>query len=170
MGGRSIVCWFCGGLFTLIGSIFSVFGVWAFNNMDYVYSHGTGDVAALPYVFTILGACLLVVGCILLALAIRAAGMRKRLLRDGQYIMAEITGVVPNFTVRVNRHPTFKVECSYFDASVGKTRRFYSRNFVRDPSDLLTSRSVRVYLDRANHNYKNYYVDMDAVLADKNIR
>lgn len=166
---RSAIGWLCGGVLTLVGGVFAVIGFWMFNNMDYVYKHGTGDVAAMPFIFSIMGVCLLVSGIALLIYCVKKERKRKWLLENGQYVMAKVTGAVPDFTVRINRRPTYRVECSYVEPSTGSTKVFYSRNFVRDLSSLLLGSPVRVYVDKENRDSGNYYVDIDTTIKEKKL-
>lgn len=153
-----------GGVLTLAGCVFLGAGVWMSQNMDYVYSHGTGDVGALPYIMAVIGIPQVLGGLFLFASSGKEERKRKRLLANGEYILAQVTDIVPDYTVRINRFPTHKVECIYTDPLSGRQQKFYSKNFTYDPRGQLTTNVLRVYVDKSRDNYKDYYVDIDSAL------
>ncbi len=157
---------FCGMLFALIGAIFLVIGLWMFSHMEVLYENASGDVGAMPYIFSGLGVALLAVGLSLLLVFVRKSKKVRRLVEVGDYIVADVTAVMPDYSVRINGYPTFRVECSYQDPSTGVLHVFRSRNLTRNPGEALVGAKVNVYIDRSDPEYKNYYADIDPLLPE----
>ncbi len=156
-----------GGIFLLVGAIFAGITVWMLGNMEFLYTHGTGDVRILPYIFGLLGLLLLVVSAILLVHVYRIGKVQKQLLEGGKYITATISGVSADYQVRINRAPTYKVECDYHDPRTGVLHKFHSKNLRYHPGSFLVGKNVRVYVtDKNDYEYKNYFVDIDPLLPE----
>lgn len=90
---------------------------------------------------------------------------KRKLMEAGNYIMADIIDI----DVRVNQtvqmgtmkmHPYYIV-CRYIDGA-GQEHIFKSANLYYNPSGLLKSPQLRVYVDMANP--RKYYVDTDSIL------
>jgi len=85
----------------------------------------------------------------------------RRLLENGNYVVAEIFDISQNYNVSVNNKHPFVVSCKY-EAVDGTVHIFKSRYLYFNPEPLLKNNVVRVYVD--NDNFKKYYVDIDEVL------
>lgn len=155
----------CGGVFTFVGTLFVIISMITAANMDYVMAHGRGDVRLLPVIFAFVGGVSAVTGITLLTVCVRKARMKRRLIQRGEYVLAEITGIPYDYSVRINGWPTFRVECSYQDPGSGVVYLFRSEALLIDPSYYITQSSVRVFVDR-DSDYRHYYVDIDSILPE----
>lgn len=92
---------------------------------------------------------------------------QRKLLADGQYIMARIDSVKYNRSYSLNgRHP-YNIICNFHDDYKDLTYIYKSDNIWFDPAEIISSRGIeeiKVYIDR--NNPKHYYVDT-SVLEDK---
>ena len=104
----------------------------------------------------------------------RKVNRSKGLVAQNYFVMADIAFV----SLRQDRgvdgtcHVTYDVQLSYHG------RSFYHKGLLFDPTDVFTSKSCRVYLDRSyeygedfgsdwkkyNEESKHYYVDIQSVL------
>ena len=130
-----------------------------------LYAAGAGEQPGDPviflYVFGGVGVVLLAVGAgLFLADLARRAAMR-RAFEGGYYVMGKIAGVSERLNVNsAGRHPTV-LECHFTDPDTGAAHVCYSRYLYFDPTGLLKSDEVPVYLERMG---KGVFVDVDAVL------
>lgn len=155
----------CGGVFTLTGSVSIAAALFLTKHMDAVRLHGTGSVEMLPIIFGLVGVVSLLTGCGILAACGRKQALRRRLLCDGVYITARITGFPANSRVRVNRMPTFRIECGYQDPASGTLHIFRSEPLLINPAGYVRQENVRVYLDPES-DYRTYYVDLEGILPE----
>lgn len=151
------VCLIVGIVFTVMGAAYLGVGIFAF-----IREKGESDVL-FQILFGGLGFVFLIAGLIFLFLEIRKRQRNNRLLRSGNYILAEISEIVWCTNIRVNsRHP-YVAMCRYQDME-GNVHLFRSRYLYFDPEPLLKDRTVRVYVE--NGNFRHYYVDIDEVLPN----
>lgn len=156
---------FCGCMFTPIGIITLTLAFFMAANMDHLIAHGEGDVWLLPAIFGFCGAVAFIIGAVLLIHCFRRRQVKRRLIEQGDYIIADITAVPCDYSVRVNGWPTFHVECSYRDPASGIVHLFLSENLLIDPTCYISQSTVRIYVDRES-DYRNYYVDVDSILPE----
>ena len=146
--------WIIGIIFTILGAIFTALGI-----VLYLFVPEVGVIMLLC--FGLCGMPFLLIGIIFLA---QQAGKRrtaKKLLAEGNYVLAEIMEVSRNFNVNVNGRYPYVVRCKYED-SYGIVHIFRSRNLFFSPESLFRDSFVRVYVRK--DNYRQYYVDIDGVL------
>lgn len=148
----------CGLIFSVVGLPFLCFGVWAAFNMDYISAHGEGDVWVLPVVFCVLGLTASALGLGLLYHSIRKRSNRKRIVAANNFVFASVTGVVPDFSVRVNGRPSTRVLLSYTDPFSGQEFRFSSDPMFGNLPDVRLDDQVKVYVDR--DDFTDYVVDL----------
>lgn len=89
----------------------------------------------------------------------------KSLMDSGSYVMADIVDIDVNPTQSVQMgtmkmHPYF-ILCRYVDGN-GKDYFFKSKSLYYNPSGLLKSNQLKVYVDFAKPN--KYFVDTDSIL------
>lgn len=119
-----------------------------------------GNVMVFRAVFGGLGSVLLAVGIICLIFEVRTRRRNNRMLNSGQYVLAEISEITMNYSIRINsRHP-YIVKCRYQDMN-GVVHVFQSRNLNFDPAPVLRDQMVRVYVD---DDFRHYYMDIDSIL------
>lgn len=155
----------CGGIFTFVGTIFLIVSVMMLANIDYIIVHGLGNVELLPVIFGFVGGLSIIIGIVLFIICIKKLNMKRKLIQQGGFVLAEITGIPFDYSVRVNGWPTFRIECSYRDPKSGIIHMFWSETLLIDPAYYITQHSVRVFVDR-DSDYKHYYVDMDSILPE----
>lgn len=142
-------------IFIGIGILYSIIGIFVGGqNID-------GDTTIFRIIFGGLGAVLLAAGVLCLFFEIRTRRRNSRLLNSGQYVLAEISEITMNYSIRINsRHP-YIVKCRYQDMN-GVVHVFRSRNLNFDPAPVLRDQMVRVYVD--GEDFRHYYMDIDSVL------
>ena len=155
----------CGCIFASVGTLFLVISIFMALNMDYVIAHGEGDVWILPFIFGLLGGIFAIIGFALIVVDMKQRKNKRRLIEQGNYVLANIMGVVADPSVRINGWPTFRVECCWEDRITGTNHVFYSENLAMDPTPMIEQNTVRVYVDRES-GYQSYFVDIDSVLSD----
>lgn len=155
----------CGSVFCAVGVLMLFFCGFMAANMDYVMKHGRGDVQLLPLIFGAVGGITTAIGIAVLWWYLRSARKKNRLLEQGEYIIANITGFPRDYRVTVNRRPAYRIECTYQDPGTGIVHVFESGNVFFDPAYYVKADTVRVYIDR-NSGYKDYYVDIDSILPE----
>ena len=109
----------CGFIFAFVGSLFVFISGFLTRNLTNLETHSRGNVKILPVIFALVGITELLVACALFFFLYRKASLKRKLLRDGNYIMADITGFPADYSVRVNRRPTYRLECGYQDPKTG---------------------------------------------------
>ena len=95
------------------------------------------------------------------------ADKKQKLKKAGQYVMADIVDIDENVNMSVQMgtkkmHPYF-LYCQYVDGN-GQPHLFKSGNLYYNPSGLLKSPQIKVYVDMANP--KKYHVDTDSILPE----
>lgn len=147
----SIVFLCVGGVFLLLGLIFSGVGIGV---EEVVFS-------MLGMTFAPIGVGFIVAGLICLGIMLRKTKRIKEIVAEGYHIMAKVASIDYDYTVRVNGRGMYRVLCSYEDES-GVVHFFRSRILSFDPAALLKENEVAVYV-RPN-DFKYYYVDIDSIL------
>ena len=103
----------------------------------------------------------------------RIDGLREA-YENGRCVMADIAGIVKgtsseassdNMFTGVRYRETYTVECHFRDPTTGEIRICYSPTLYFDPTGMIASSQVPVYIDR--NNEKNLYVDIDRVLSEE---
>ena len=151
-----------GGLFTAIGGFFFIIGCLMSFNFQYLAAHGEGDIIILPICFGGLGFLFLVIGVFLLYTQAAEARQKRRLVEQGDFVWADISGFPLDYSVTINRRPMFRVLACYQDPMTGQTYEFASDPIRYDPSPYVVAQKVRVFIDRRS-NYKTYTMDIASV-------
>ena len=150
-----------GMVFAPIGLFFVILGVLLWH---YQAGRDPEDPEILLWVFCGMGALFLVLGLAFVWLELRRRKRMKDAYDSGNYVMAKIAGIQTRSNVRVNGRSPYVVECHYTDPDSGKAQICYSRYLYFNPSGLLTSDEVPVYIDR--YDGKTVFVDIDSVLPE----
>ncbi len=150
----------------ILGFIFSPLGAFFLALGVLLYSVGAGNEPDDPLMFLCvfggMGLIFLLVGLGFLSVDLRRRSAMRRAVDSGDFVMAKIAGVQKRTNVNMGgSHPSV-VECHWTNPDTGETHVFFSRYLYFDPTDMLTSDEVPVYIDRMNE--KAFYVDIDAVL------
>lgn len=146
-----------GFIFSFIGALFLILGIVFFFNMNYLLKNGSGDVEILPVVFSGIGFIFFAVGISTLFVKIRKNKLMKKLIADGNYVMAEYIGTSLNNEIRINGRKPYYVECHYFDSYSGMDYVFRSENIFFAP-DIPAGTMIQVYVQE--NNFNKYYVDI----------
>lgn len=162
---RANVFFLCGCIFTAVGVIFLAVSLPLISSVPYLVTHNESGAAILPFLFLLMGGVIAAIGIVLLRSHFRKVRMKKALIESGNYVNAEITAVPVDYTVTVNRRPTFRIECRYVDPVTGAEYFFLSENLLLDPAYQIRQPTIRVYVDR-NSGYHNYYVDVDSIFPE----
>ncbi len=118
-------------------------------------------------VMWLVGAVFLLTSGIVFAVYKRTEGKKRKLTAAGKYVYAQIVDidVSPYQEIHVDRismNPFF-IRCRYTDNN-GKTYDFKSGMLLYNPSGLLRSRQLKVYVDLSRPD--NYYVDTNEILPE----
>lgn len=162
---RANVFFLCGCIFTAVGAIFLVVSFSLLPSIPYLATHNEGEAAILSLIFLLMGGVMAVIGIALLRSHFWKIRVKKALIERGDYVNAEITAVPVDYTITVNRWPTFRIECRYVDPITGVAYFFLSENLLLDPACQITQLAIRVYVDRES-GYRNYYVDIDSIFPE----
>lgn len=146
----------------IVGIILSAFGV-GFLTAGIVVFVGSRDEVGkiLLMVFGIVGLLALFAGLICLVKEIRKRSRQKKILENGNYVMAEFFDTQLDYHINVNGRCPYFARFRYQDAQ-GNVHIFKSRNMFIDPETLMKDNMVKVYVD--GENYKYYYVDIDEIM------
>lgn len=146
----------CGGILCFAGAIAAAFGILAY----------TSDAALRGQKRLLLvaagGAAAVLFGIAVIALSFRSTSRIDRLIKRGETVYADITGIVPEPGMRVNGDPVYRVECQYTDPLTGNTYTFRSRTFYLGEKKI-TKDKVKVYVD-SGAGYKDYLVVVEDIL------
>lgn len=153
-----------GLVFAPLGLIFILVGIGLTIYGNDHSANVTGDPQLFLLIFGGIGGLFLLLGMIFLVLLLRRRSLHRQLFAEGHYVMAQVTSVMPNYSVRVNGRCPYVAECSFTDPETGVLHLFRSRNIFFDPTTLLMDAQVPVYCRRGD--YRHYYVDVDAVLPE----
>ena len=162
-GSASKVYLLCGIVFSIVGAASLAVAFFTASHMEEVRLHGRGNVELFPIVFGAIGGIMLVLGVVLLAVCWRRGRTKRRLLAQGTYITAEVTGFPADYSVMVNGWPSYRIECSYRDPRTQTVHVFYSEPLRVDPVRRVTGQTARVYVDK-DSDYQDYFVDVGPLL------
>ena len=153
-----------GTVFAPIGLFFVLLGVllWHFQA-----GPDPEDPEIFLWVFCGIGALFLLPGLAFIWVELRRRKRMKDAYDSGNFVMAKIAGVQTRSNVNMNGRFPYVVECHYTDPASGKVQICYSRFLYFNPTGLLTSDEVPVYIDR--YDSKKVFVDIDAVLPEVEI-
>lgn len=144
-----------GTVFTVLGAVFLAAGITLFAG-----GSGAGAEVFLM-VFGIIGVLALIPGLVCLIKEMTKRSRQKKILENGNYVMAEFFDTQLNYHINVNgRHP-YIARFRYQDAQ-GNVHIFKSRNLFINPETMIKDNMVKVYVD--GDNYKYYYVDIDEIM------
>lgn len=125
----------------------------------------TGVNFMLGGIFGGIGLIFAVVGGAFLLRTHKRKSLAKRLIEGGYYVDAQIDSV-DTANMRINGRPTYVIRCSYLDPNDGKLYSFSSEILRFDPTPLINSDTLRVYVDK--NDFSKNYVDISD-FKDKNI-
>lgn len=109
-------------------------------------------------VFSILGGTFFLIGAGFLIFLISRRLRKKKLLRDGDRVYAQIDNVFTNRNVQTNgRHPV-RIDCSWRDPADGVTYHFRSDNLWKDPTPILERQNITQLPVYLNPDKKKEYV------------
>lgn len=125
-----------------------------------------GTEKALLLIMGSVGLVFFVLGAVFLATVSLRRRQEARLREQGSRITADITGVRPDWRVRVNgRHP-FVIDCQAQNPADGRVYVFTSGAIWYDPAPyLLNCTHLTVLVD--GDNYRRYLVDTDGILPEQ---
>lgn len=121
------------------------------------------EAAGIMSVFVIPGVVLVFAGAMIILLDIRKKQVAKKVMKDGNYVLAEVIEVMDDYSNRINGRPSFVVKCQYVD-SIGTVHIFKSDNLEMNPSVYLNSQLVKVYVNE--DNFDNYHVDIEGSMQN----
>lgn len=150
-----------GGLFTGVGSLFTVLGLLMVLNFRSLAAHAEGNVILLPVCFLGLGLISLVVGLVLLYTHIASVRQKRRLIEQGHFIWADIAGFPMDYSVTINGMPMFRILARYQDPITGQVYEFASDPIRYDPSPYVISQKIKVFVDKGT-NFHIYTVDISS--------
>lgn len=141
-----------------------LFGVFSFLIFQYIEY---GFAVIFGSVMSGIGVLFGLIGLVMFLVVKSQADTKKRLVESGSYVMADIVDIDVNPTQSVQMgtmkmHPYF-IACRYVDGN-GQTYIFKSKSLYYNPSGLLKSNQLKVYVDLAKPN--KYFVDTDSILPE----
>lgn len=150
-------------VFSMLGAAFTAIGA-----VLALYPHALqeahpGDAAVVVTVFCCIGIPFLLAGIAVAAVSVGRRIAIKRVVDAGDYVLADVMDIRPNYSVRVNGRCPYELECHYRDPQTGELHVFRSRNLFFYPGEL-AGKQVRVYVDL--DRMKRYYVDVEGFVSD----
>lgn len=147
---------FMGSIFTGLGALFLVLGIWLFI--------ATGEGMAL--LFSGLGLPFFLIGLGFLFKDAQNKKKEQQLRESGSRILADLVAVQFNTNVRVNGRCPFIIQCQAVNPADGKVYLFESKNFWYDPEPFLQDRpKIPVLVD--GDDYHRYLVLTDGILPEQ---
>lgn len=149
--------------FTLVGSIFTIMGGFFLGTIVLIaFLLGWDLTWIFILIFGLIGLIFLILGITFLTINERKRKMAQKLLDGGRFVWGTIQKTDYQYNVTVNgRHPACYI--AIVESADGTTHVFrsgsVSTRFVPD----LQGRQVRIYIE--DDSYKNYYVDLEPLLA-----
>jgi len=157
MDGMKFFMYLFGGIWAAVGGVFLVVAC--------VLAAGMGQEpyrsAFLPLLFFALGGTFAAAGLAVILVQRSLAKRKRRLLESGRRIYAEVAEIYQDTSVSINGSCPWRVSCRYVDEK-GTVHIFRSDRLGFDPSGLLTSKLVPVYIEEGRTD--RYAVDLAAVL------
>jgi hypothetical protein len=139
--------------FAFIGMVFVVLGIIFIFTLD-------EDMLLMKVMFPGMGGFTVILGAFIMAAGYRQKAMFKRLKENGKYVMADITGAEPDYSMEVNgRYPYSYLICRSYNNTGGYME--YKSETVKNALTPYIGRQVRVYYDERDEN--NYYVDLESI-------
>lgn len=117
-------------------------------------------------VFIAMGAIFVLVGIIPIAVMVKKASAKKKIIATGYSIYGTVEGIGYNTSYSVNgRHP-YVIYCTYRDDYKNIIYRFKSDNLWNNPESIVQPGSeIRIYVNR--DDYSKYHVDTESVLQGR---
>ena len=132
-------------IFTVIGIICFALGKWA--------------LIAIP--FFGLASQFFVIGSIFITSESKRKQKIQAIIKQGNYIEAEITEITQNLAYEENGEYPYVVNAKYEDET-GCVHLFRSYNLNFNPENMLLDHVVRIYVKK--NDYKYYYMDLNSIL------
>lgn len=86
------------------------------------------------------------IGVITVVSSVRKRAIVKYVVREGNYVMADVTDIRPNFSIQVNGQCPYILKCHYRDPMTNALHIFKSRNLFFYPAKF-KNKQVRVYVE-----------------------
>lgn len=116
------------------------------------------------FIFPVIGGITFIIGILILINKIKRKNMKSELLKNGDYITAEIEEIIYNTSYTVNgRHP-YIITCRWENPADGNTYLFKSENIWYNPASIIEERNITtfpVYINR--NNLKKYFMSLENI-------
>ena len=112
---------------------------------------GSLIIGILGGVFSLLGGCLIYV-------PLRRARADDRLVHEGMPVQAQFQSVQFMSNISVNGRSPYRVLAQWQDPGTSRVHVFASHNLWFDPTNYISQKEIRVFIQRGNP--KSYYVDL----------
>ena len=126
-----------------------------------LHSSNMGSIMGMFSVFATMGVIFAGIGMLLAGIAVGRANRNKEIYHNGHMLRAVVTGVSPDFSVRVNGRPAMSYICDAIDDRTGKWHRFRSAEgaFKVPPAEVLSV--VDVYVEGDNNDV--FWIDIPSI-------
>lgn len=138
------MCRVCGAALCIVGAV--AIGIFVH---EYRYLHVVGLIGIMLFAF----------GLATILASIQPTA--DRLIRNGDYVMADITEVLVDHNAGVDGATGYRLQCAWTDPATNIRYTFKSGTFFIAP--VPTANKVKVYVNR-KHNYRQYLVDIWSIL------
>lgn len=117
-------------------------------------------------IWIVVGALVTCVGIVPYIKKAQRKAKAKKLIKQGQYLLAKIDNVKMNFSHAVNGLHPYVVYCSYEDRYTGTLYKFKSEEIWYNPRDYhQKGMDIKVYVK--GQDYSQYHVDLEGSVSQK---
>ena len=106
----------------------------------------------------ILGGIFLLIGGCLIYVPLRRARADDRLVHEGMPVQAQFQSVQFVSNISINGRSPYRVLAQWQDPKTSRIHVFASHNLWFDPTNYISQKEIRVFIERGNP--KSYYVDL----------
>ena len=124
-------------------------------------------IKSVIYLFAIVfigfGILFLLMSALIIILRVRADRRRKRILKTGVRIYAQVKGSVVDTSYTINSKHPYRLECVYYDEVSGQPV-ICTSDIIWESPDMYMDKYVSVYVDREDRS--RYVVDLKNIVSD----
>lgn len=124
-------------------------------------------IKSVIYLFEIIfigvGGLFLLISALIVVVRVRADRKRKRILKTGVRIYAQVKGSVVDTSYTINSKHPYRLECVYYDEVSGQPV-ICTSDIIWESPDMYMDKYVSVYVDREDRS--RYVVDLKNIVSD----
>ncbi|MBQ4473403.1 MAG: hypothetical protein II930_03830 [Lachnospiraceae bacterium] len=118
-------------------------------------------------VFGAFGLFFPILGIFLISIPMHRRRLARQVREEGYYIMGEVTGILPDASIRINGRNPYVVHCAYQDIYQDRAWTFRSEPQL-DPPDLRPGDQIRIFVKP--DDYSIYDIDLESTSSSDGYR